>query len=155
MKIIIVLINLFILSFSHSKQKNEQIKIYLKMEIDSNCFRKQKFYSKEENGIILNNECNSGGSFLFSDKSIADTICISQLKNYKITTIEEVKKTEKKWRQEKFKEVQSKNKKDGGYTLPYHTFDKNYIFETFIIEIISGEKFIVYPVTWRGEGIKQ
>lgn len=155
MKTIIVLISLFIYSMSFSQKNNEQLKIYIKLEIDSSCFRKQKFYSNEEKGIIINNKCLSGDSFLFSDKSKADTICMSKLNKYKISSIDEIKKTEKKWRKEKFKEVQEKNKKEGKYTLPIHTFDKNYIFKTYIIEVISEEKFILYPVMWRGEGIKQ
>ena len=47
---------------------------------------------------------------------------------------------------------QTENKKENKYTSPIHTFDKNYIFNTYIIEIISDEKFVIYPVIWRGEG---
>ena len=68
------------------------------MELDSSCFRKQKFYSKEEKGIVLNNECKSDGSFLFSDKSISDTICISKLKRYNISSMENIKSIEKQFR---------------------------------------------------------
>ena len=155
MKHIIVLISFFFFYFSFSQNNTKKIKIFIIMELDSSCFRKQKFYSKEENGIILNNECKSESSFLFSDKSISDTICISKLKSYKISSLENIKSIEKKWRQDRFKEVQNKNKKEGKQTLPYHTFDKNYIFETYIIEVISKEKFVIYPVTWRGQGIKE
>lgn len=155
MKTIIVLISLFYHSMTFGQLNNKQIKIFLKLEIDNSCFRKQKFYSKEENGIIINNECNSGGSFLFSDKSKADTLCISKLNDYKIYSTDEIKKNKKKWREEKFIEVQKKNKQEGKFTLPIHTFDKNYIFNTYIIEIISDEKFVIYPVIWRGEGIKE
>lgn len=155
MKHIIVLISFLSFQFSFSQKNEKKIKIFIKMELDSACFRKQKFYSKEENGIILNNECMSGGSFLFNEKSKADTICLSKIKNYKISSIDDVKIIEKKWREDRFKEVQEKNKKEGRIILPYHTFDKNYIFDTYIIEILSKEKFIIYPVTWRNQGIKK
>ena len=154
MKISIVIIN-FLISFSlFSQQRKDQIKINIQLELDSNCFRKQKFYSAEEKGVILNNECKTGPSFLFSDNCKADTLSISKLKNYKVSSIEEIKKMEKKWRKERFKEVQKKNKETGTYNLPIHTFDKNYIFETYLIEIISDQQFVVYPVKWRGQGIK-
>lgn len=155
MKHLIVLISLFVISFSFSQKNEIKIKVFIKMELDSTCFRKQKLYSKEENGIIFNNECKSGGSFLFSDQRKSDTISISKLKKYKISSIENIESIENKWRNDRFKEVQEKNKKERTHTLPYHIFDKNYIFETFIIEIISKEKFVIYPVTWRGQGVKQ
>ena len=109
MKTIIVLISLSIYSITFSQVNNKQIKIYLKLEIDNSCFRKQKFYSKEEKGIIINNECNNGESFLFSDKSKVDTICISKLNGYKVYSTDDIKKIEKNWREEKFIEVQKKN----------------------------------------------
>src|SRR5690606_9992062 len=149
-----VIISLLVTSLAFSQNK-EQIKIYLKLELDSLCFRKQKFYSEEEKGIILNNKCKSGSSFLFSDTSKADTLCISTLKKYKTSSIDEIKKIETKWREQKFKEVQKKLKETGKYPLPIHTFDKNYIFDTYILEIISNEKFVIYPVKWRGQGIQK
>ena len=155
MKHITAIISFLFISFSYAQNNKKEIKIFIKMELDSSCFRKQKFYSKEERGIIFNNECKSGGSFLFSNKSKSDTICISKLKKYKILSMEDIKSIEKKWREDRFKEFQERNKKEGKITLPYHIFDKNYIFDTYIIEVISKEKFVIYPVNWRGQGVMQ
>lgn len=155
MKAILLTISLFFFSFTNAQNKQQGIKIYIKMEFESDCFRKQKFYSSEEKGIVFNNQCKKGNSFLFSDDKKSDTLTINELRAYKISSIEEIKKTEQEWRTEKFKDVQEKNKKEGGHSLPIHTFDKNYIFDTYIIEIISDEKFVIYPVKWRGQGIKQ
>lgn len=147
MKYLLLVVGLF---FTLSTNGQNKIKIYLKIEIDSNCFRKQKFYSETEKGYIINPNCNSGGNFIYQTKS--DTLSLINLKKFKITTAEEIKKIEKKWREQKFIEYKKSKEK---YPLPIHTFDKNYIFETYLIEIISENKFVVYPVKWRGEGIRQ
>jgi hypothetical protein len=138
------------LIFSLSTFGQNKIKIYLKIEIDSNCFRKQKFYSETEKGYIINPNCHSGGNFIYQTKS--DTLSLVNLKKFKITTDEEIKKIEKKWRDQKFIEYKKSREK---HPFPIHTFDKNYIFDTYLIEIISENKFVVYPVKWRGEGIRQ
>lgn len=152
MKIIIVIISLLVTSLTFFQNK-EQIKIYLKLELDSLCFKKQKYYNNNEKGLVFIDK--SKESFLFSDTSKADTLCTSTLKKYKTSSIDEIKKIETKWREQKFKEVQKKLKETGKYPLPIHTFDKNYIFDTYILEIISNEKFVLYPVKWRGQGIQK
>ncbi|WP_221259282.1 hypothetical protein [Flavobacterium okayamense] len=155
MKIFIKLIVFLMFCFSFGQKNTNKIKVYVKLEIDDTCFRKQKFFSEEEQGIIFNNQCKSGDSFLFKKTSTSDTICITKLKKYKISSSAKIKEIEKKWRKDKFTEVQQKNKREGRLTLPYHTFDKNYIFETYLIEKISDDKFVVYPVIWRGQNVKQ
>ncbi|WP_445457315.1 hypothetical protein [Flavobacterium sp. HNIBRBA15423] len=152
MKISIVITSLLFYSSILLGQNTNKIKIYVKTEIDSSIFKIQKEYSKAEKGYVFIDK--SRESFLFSDNCKADTLSISKLKNYKVFSIEEIRKMEKKWRKERFKEVQKKNKETGTYNLPIHTFDKNYIFETYLIEIISDQQFVVYPVKWRGQGIK-
>lgn len=153
MKHIIVLISFFVFLFSFGQQNENKIKIFIKIELDSTKFKTQKFYNEEEKGIVFIDK--SRESFLYSNKKKADTISILKFKHYKISSMVNVKIIEKKWRKDRFKEVQEKNKKEGKQTLPYHIFDKNYIFETYIIEVISKEKFVIYPVTWRGQGIKE
>lgn len=151
MKTIIVLISSLSI-FCGYCQNEKPINIYLKIEIDNNCFRQQKFYSEIEKGIIINPNCNEGGSFLYQTQSKSDTLSLKELRKYKISTPNEIKSLEKNWRDKKFNEFKKSKEK---HPIPIHTFDRNYIFNTYIIEIISKDEFVVYPVIWRGEGTLQ
>lgn len=151
MKAIIVIIS-FLFSIYGFCQNKEPLNIYLKIEIDSNCFRKQKFYTETGDGIVINPNCNEGGSFLYLKTRKSDTLSIKILDKFKISNTNEIKKIENNWRKKKFDEFKKSKEK---HPIPIHTFDRNYIFNTYIIEIISKEEFVVYPVTWRGEGARQ
>ncbi|WP_445455758.1 hypothetical protein [Flavobacterium sp. HNIBRBA15423] len=94
MKISIVITSLLFYSSILLGQNTNKIKIYVKTEIDSSIFKIQKEYSKGEKGYVFIDK--SRESFLFSDNCKADTLSISKLKNYKISSIEEIKKMEKR-----------------------------------------------------------
>ncbi|MFN7099589.1 MAG: hypothetical protein ACK4M4_04355 [Flavobacterium sp.] len=119
--------------------------IYLEFKLDENCSRKQKFFNEIENGIVFNLFCDKNGSFLY--KGISDTISISKLKNYHLLHIEEVEKLEYKWR------ANNKIKLKKKFGKIYPRFNKNGIFNTYLLEIINENKFVLYTVEWRGENI--
>lgn len=74
---------------------------------------------------------------LFSpENSQLDTLCNLHLKDYKISTLKEIDEKRDKWIFE--------NKRPPA--------DRNGVFQTYLIEIISKEKFVIYPVIWRNEG---
>lgn len=83
-----------------------------------------------------------GGSFLWN--STSDTLPIANLKNSRFSTIEEVNYMEKQWRVKNMKALRKK------YGKLYPMFDKNGIFQTFLIEVINSKQFVIYPVEWRG-----
>lgn len=119
----------------------------MKFEIEENCDRNLKFFYKEENGLVFNLFCKQNGSLLY--KRGSDTLPIDKLVNYKISCLEEVEKMEKKWR------IDNRNALIKKYGKLYPPFNKNGIFETYLIEIISDDKFVIYPVEWRNLDIAQ
>ena len=116
--------------------------IYLKFEPNegnSPYYRGIKFYNKEENGVVFN--LLTKRSLLYKDKSqSADTLSIEKLKNYCIITTEEVEQKVKAFQKATYKK------------WPSHKDDKNDLFVTYLIEIINGKQFVIYPVIWRNEG---
>lgn len=75
---------------------------------------------------------------------------ISKIKNYKTSSIEEIEKYEKQWKKKKYKEFELKRKiNPNNIPKPLYLVNKDYIFKTYLIEIISKEKFVIYPVEWR------
>jgi len=124
-------------------QKIEPITIYIEFKLDKKCPGDQKFYYDREEGTVFNLYCDKGGSFLWKSKS--DTLSISCLQNYKVSSLEEIEVLEKQWRKKNRKILK---KKFGEYCCP--PYDKNGIFQTFLIEIINHDQLVLYPVEWRG-----
>jgi hypothetical protein len=77
-------------------QKIEKKTIYIEFKIEKNCLREQKFFYELQNGTVFNLFCEKDGSFLNEKK--ADTLSICKLKNYKLSSLEDVEILEKKWR---------------------------------------------------------
>jgi hypothetical protein len=83
------------------------------------------------------------GKWMFYDKNRkADTLCYKHLKDYTFLSLKEIEKKEREYYKNRF----------GGN--PWIK-NKNGVFYTFLIEKISREKFVIYPVIWRNEGIIQ
>ena len=130
-------------------QEFEKEKIYLKFKIEKDCSRKMKFYHKKEKGIVFNIYCKKNGTFLFEDSSKADTLSLRHLKDYRRSTMGDIEALEKRWR------IKNKQKFIDLFGSPYPLYDKNGIFNTYIIEVLEdSEQFILYPVKWRGLGNK-
>lgn len=127
-------------------QKIKPINIYIEFKLDKKCPYEQKFYYDSEKGTVFNLYCDKGGSFLWNSKS--DTLSISCLPNYKVSTLDEIEALEKQWWKKNLKILE---KKFGIYCCP--PYDKNYIFQTYLIEIINNNQFVMYPVEWRNLNI--
>lgn len=138
-----ILINSYFLLFMLNiyGQKIEKKPIYLEFKIDKKCPRNMKFYKEDEKGIVFNIFCETGGSFLWQNKS--DTLSICKLKNYTTVSFEEVEKLEKQWR------IDNKEAMIKKFGKIYPRYNKNGIFNTYLIEIINDLEFVVYPVEWR------
>ncbi|MDG2193962.1 MAG: hypothetical protein P8K77_03725 [Polaribacter sp.] len=103
---------------------------------------------KNKKGIVFN-LCKNG-SLLFPNKFKADTLCYKHLKDYTVSTIEDIEKKVKDFR---YKTYKKRPKSD--HAKLYQAYDNNDIFQTYLIEIISNKKFVIYPVIWRNQRIMQ
>lgn len=145
MKHIVTSFLFFAFSTSFS-QKIKPINIYLQFGKGSDCSKILKFYRQEEKGVVFNLYCNDINSFLYQTGS--DTLPIVKLKDYKFSTNDEIELLEKQWWK---KNRQILKKKFGENCCP--PYDKNYIFQTNLIEIIDEQRFVIYPVEWRNLNI--
>jgi len=123
-------------------QKIEKKSIFIEFKLDKNCPKNMKFYNSDENGTVFNIFCETGGSFLYNNKS--DTLSICKLKNYTTISFKDIEKLETQWRMDN-KEAMIKK-----FGKIYPRYNKNGIFNTYLIEIINELEFIIYPVKWRG-----
>lgn len=97
---------------------------------------------KDENGIYFNIKQEKGDMALFySFNKKPDTLSIDCLDTFKFSNTEEINKKKKKWIDNKFKGLKHK---------PYDG-TKNAAFQTYLIEVISDNRIIKYPVIWRNE----
>ena len=71
-------------------------------------------------------------SFFSGKEQNIDTLCIKQLKDYTFLNLKEIDKKRHTWIFE--------NKRP--------PVDRNGAFQTYLIEVISNEKFVIYPVIW-------
>lgn len=115
--------------------------IYVKYEQKKGDYKwNAKFEGNYRNkpGIYFNVETGKGDMALFypySEK--ADTLCIKHLKDYNFSDIEEINKKRNKWI----------------FDHKRPPANRNGVFQTYLIEVISEYKFVKYPVIWRNERI--
>lgn len=144
-----LLLLLFLLSSNSAFSQYEKDTIYLKFEKNSGeepYYRGVKSYNKQEKGTIFN--LIPSGSLLLPQGKKADTISIEKMDSYTISTMKEVEQRVKEFRHKTYKK--SPESKDA---KAYQFYNKNDIFETFLIEIIDDCRFVVYPVCWRNQNI--
>jgi cytochrome c-type biogenesis protein CcmE len=98
-----------------------------------------KYISNKEKGIAFSVKDENGKhmSLFYSQNHKADTLCIKHMKNYKFSNLKEINKKRYEWIFD--------NKRPPA--------DKNGVFQTYLIEIISNVYFVIYPVIWTGEGV--
>jgi phosphoglycerate-specific signal transduction histidine kinase len=82
------------------------------------------------------NRIDRGMSLFYDYNQKADTLCIKNLKNYQFSNLREIREKQHKWIFD--------NKRPPA--------DRNGVFQTFLIEIISKDYFVIYSVIWRNEG---
>lgn len=120
--------------------------IYIKYENKIGLKKWNKKFNYKLNGkdgIYFNIEHLKGDMALFyNNNHKSDTLCIKHLKNYKFLNLKEIEKKEREYYKKRF----------GGN--PWIK-NKNGVFHTFLIEKISKEKFVIYPVLWRSQGIAE
>ncbi|MCA0348605.1 MAG: hypothetical protein LCH35_05000 [Bacteroidetes bacterium] len=138
---VIKLLFIFICFYTCSSQEIKIKKIYLEFKPEMNSTRKQKFYFKKERGTVFNLFCNKNGSLLY--KKGADTLSAASISKFKISSFDEIVELQKIWQLENKKALVKK------YGKPHPPFDKNGMFETFLIEKICENKYVIYPVIWR------
>lgn len=157
-KLLFILFLLSILFKGYSQKKDlfegwkiisvQKDTIFLTFNKEEKCDKRLKFYRKKEKGIIFN-FCKKG-SLLFPNKFKSDTLCYKHLKNYKISTMLDITKKVKDFRYKTYKK-RPKSEHD----KLFQAYDKNDMFQTYLIEIINKEKFVIYPVIWRNQRIIQ
>jgi hypothetical protein len=116
--------------------------IYVKYESKKENKKRYNIYEnskKELSGIsfYIKDTTNKGMSLFHSYTNKADTLCYKHLKNYKFLNLKEINEKRYKWI--------FNNKRPPA--------DRNGVFQTYLIEVISNKKFVIYPVLWAGEGI--
>ena len=96
-------------------------------------------YKNEKDGIFFNikDVSNKTMSFFFNKENKVDTLCIKHLKDYRFLSLEEIDELRQKWIFE--------NKRPPA--------DRNGVFKTYLIEVISDKNYVIYPVIWRNEGV--
>jgi len=136
-KILILILFLPIVCFGQ-KSKYPKDTIYIKFK--DSIFTNTKMKSKS----IYNFQGKNGikfwwkGKWMFYDQNRkADTLYIKHLKNYKFLNLKEIDKKRHTWIFD--------NKRP--------PVDRNGAFQTYLVEVISKEKFVIYPVIWRNEGV--
>lgn len=93
---------------------------------------------KKNEGIFFNVESKEGDMALFYPyNERADTLCIKHLKDYRFSNLQEINERRNKW-------IFNNNRPPA---------NRNGVFQTYLIEIISKEYFVKYPVIWRNEGV--
>jgi hypothetical protein len=147
-KILIFFLLFPVLIFSQ-QSKYPKDTIYLKYEDKIGSKKWNAKFSRNYNnkkGIYFNVENKDGDmAFFYNRNQKADTLCFKHLKDYTFLNLKEIRKKHNNWIDRKFKN--SKYKPYNGYL--------NSSFITYLIEVISKEKFIIYPVIWRNEGTNE
>jgi hypothetical protein len=106
-------------------------------------FDNNKYIKKELNHPKLGKSISFGKMGVYYNfKKKSDTLCFKHLKDYHFLNLKEIEKKEKQYYKKRF---------DGNPWIK----NKNWVFHTFLIDSISKEKFVVYPVIWRSQGIAE
>jgi hypothetical protein len=115
--------------------------IYLKFRDtvfkNPNMKAKSNHFFKEEYGIKF---WWRGKWLFYRSNMYADTLGIQYLRDYKFSNLKEIDEKERLYYKKRF----------GGN--PWIK-NKNAVFQTYLIEVISKEQLVIYPVIWRSQGV--
>ena len=119
--------------------------IYVKYEKKTGNKKLSNWKYKNKDGISFSIKDISGKhiSLFYEQINKPDTLCMKHIKEYKFLNLKEIRKKEIDWVNRKFKGLKYK---------PYFG-SKNGAFQTYLIEVISKDYFVIYPVRWRNERI--
>jgi hypothetical protein len=87
---------------------------------------------------------------LYSNGQEADTVKIKNLDRFSVLSVEDIKKKVKEFRYKTYRKLPVKSNQK-----LYQAYDNNDIFETYLIEVISKEEFVIYPVFWRSQRVER
>lgn len=107
----------------------------------------KKYKSKRKEGIQFN-LCRKA-ILLFPKDSIYKILDKDQLNNYFFTTIAGVEDKVKTFRNMTYMKLPPNYKSE----KVYQAYDRNDIFNTYLIEDIGNGEVIRYPIIWRNEGV--
>ncbi len=127
--------------------------IYVKYDLKSGSKKKNTSYSlggeikngkyidHAKQGIAFNlkDEDNRSMLLFYDKENKPDTLDMVYLKAYKTLNLKKIDRKERQYYKNRF----------GRY--PWIK-NKNGVFQTYLIEVISKEQFVIYPVIWRNEG---
>lgn len=138
-RILLFVVFLPIICFGQ-KSKYPKDTIYVKFEKklgNKKWFGNYGYGDNKKYGLLFNlkDENNQSMSFFIEKKYNLDTLCHKHLKDYKFSNLKEINEKRHKWIFE--------NKRPPA--------NRNGVFQTYLIDIISKEKFVIYPVIWRNE----
>lgn len=136
-----------LVTFGQKKQYPKDT-IYIKYENkkeNKKWFGDYGYGNNKKTGILFNlKDINNKSISLFFNKSLkADSLSIKHLKEYKFSNLKEIRKKEIARVDRKYAKSKYKPYTGGGL--------RNGSFQTYLIEIISKEKFVIYPVIWRND----
>lgn len=83
-----------------------------------------------------------GKWMFYNEKQNPDTLGMKHLEEYHFSDMTEIQKKVQDWVEKKY---------TGQKYKPY-PWSRNSVFHTYLIEIITEEQFVIYPVIWRNEG---
>jgi len=111
--------------------------IYVKYEKKTGNKKLSNWKYKNKDGISFSIKDISGKhiSLFYEQINKTDTLCMKHIKDYKFSNLKEIERKKHEWIFE--------NKRPPA--------NKNGVFQIYLIEIISEEKFVIYPVIWRNE----
>lgn len=131
-----------VLIFGQTKYPKDTI--YIKFE---KTLENEKWYGdygygeNRKKGVLFNLKDNNNQYMsLFAEKEqSSDTLCYNHLKEYNFYNLKEIEKKENTYYKKRFGRI------------PWIK-NKNAVFQTYLVEIISDEKIVIYSVIWRSEG---
>lgn len=141
------LLFIFLLNTHMYSQEIKKEKIYILFKKNDGSHDKalgKKFTN--EKGINFNLYINYFTNYKNLKK---DTLCIRMLEKYPLTDESDLKAKSKAWHEKNRQYFIDFNKK---YGVPAPPYDRNGIFDTYIIEKINDKQIVVYQVMFRNEG---
>jgi hypothetical protein len=139
-----LLIIIFLLPIFTFGQKSLYPKDTIYIKFENKNIKRHGFYTYKNiklSGISFYikdsiNRIDSGMSLFYDSNQKVDTLCLRHLKNYRLSNLKDINEKRYKWIFD--------NKRPPA--------DRNGVFRTYLIELISKEYFVIYPVIWINEG---
>lgn len=148
------LINLLItgiifINFNVIAQEYKKEIVYVQFQLNEGTQPSHRGVKIDKKSSIQFNDLHSG-SFLYSKNNLADTLSLLNLSEYKISSMKDIEEKILTFRKNTYKKRPPNND-----DKLYQAYTKNDLFETYLIEIINKNQFVIYPVIWRNEGVEE